>query len=137
MANENSWGAPRIHAELCKLGFEVAERTVSRYMPRRPAAGDVVKRWKAFLRNHCTAIAAMDFFTIPTATFRVLYVFFVVHHARRVILHFAVTTYPTAAWVVQQLRLRVVKGAQLVVPLRLEHVDHEPVTWIGLHEAAA
>ena len=78
MANENAtWGAPRIHGELLKFGCEVAERTVQRYMPRRPAPPGSVDRWKAFLRNHSDGIAAMDFLTVPTATFRVLYVFVV------------------------------------------------------------
>ena len=105
MARENStWGAPRIHGELLKLGFDIAERTVSRYMPRRPAPRDVVERWKVFLRNHSDAIVGMDFFTVPTATFDVLYVLVFVHHSRRRVVHFAVTRWPTAAWVVQQLR---------------------------------
>ena len=65
MARENpTWGAPRIHGELLKLGFDIAERSVSRYMPRRPAPGDLVERWKVFLRNHQEAIVGMDFFTV-------------------------------------------------------------------------
>ena len=62
----NGWGAPRIHGELLKLGFEVSEATVSRYMPRRPVSPDQLRRWIAFLRNHKEAIAAMDFLTVPT-----------------------------------------------------------------------
>ena len=104
MAMENGWGAPRIHAELMKLGFSISERTVSRYMPKRPADPGAVKRWLVFLHNHRDAIAAMDFFTVPTATFRMLYVFFIVRHGRRQIAHFAVTAHPTADWVRQQLR---------------------------------
>ena len=105
MARENpTWGAPRIHGELLMLGFDIAERTVSRYMPRRPAPGDVVERWKVFLRNHQEAIVGMDFFTVPTATFDILYVLVFVHHARRRVVHLAVTKWPTAAWVVQQRR---------------------------------
>jgi putative transposase len=105
MARENpTWGAPRIHGELLMLGFDIAERTVSRYMPRRPAPGDVVERWKVLLRNHQEAIVGMDFFTVPTATFDILYVLVFVHHARRRVVHLAVTKWPTAAWVVQQLR---------------------------------
>ena len=104
MATENRWGAPRIHGELAKLGFEVSERTVSRYLPRRPAAPDAIKRWKTFLRNHREVLAGMDFLTVPTVTFRVLYVFFVIHYSRRRILHVNVTPRPTAAWVIQQLR---------------------------------
>ena len=103
MATENpTWGAPRIQGELLKLGFEVSERTVSRYMPRRPPAPDKIESWKTFLRNHRNAVAACDFFTVPTITFDVLYIFFVVHHARRKVLHVNVTTHPTAAWVIQQ-----------------------------------
>ncbi len=69
----NGWGAPRIHGELSMLSFAVCEATVSRYMPRRPADPDQVKRWIAFLHNHKDAIAAMDFFTVPTISLRVLY----------------------------------------------------------------
>ncbi len=105
MALENpTWGAPRIHGELLKLGFVISERTVSRYMPTKPAPKDVVDRWKAFLRNHQEAIVGMDFFTVPTATFDVLYVLFFIHHDRRRVLHFGITRHPTATWVIQQLR---------------------------------
>ncbi len=105
MALENStWGAPRIHGELLKLGFDVSERTVSRYLSRgRPGRG-VIHEWVIFLRNHREAVAAMDFFTVPTVTFRVLCVWFVIHHDRRKVLHFNVTEHPTALWVIQQLR---------------------------------
>jgi len=104
MATENGWGAPRIHGELHKLGFDISERTVSKYMPRRATHPDAVKRWMAFLRNHRDVITGADFFTVPTATFQLRYVFFVVHHERRRILSFAVTDHPHAEWVVQQLR---------------------------------
>ncbi len=100
----DGWGAPRIHGELLKLGFEISEITVSRYMPRRPVEPDKVKRWIAFLRNHKDAIAAMDFFTVPTVFFQVLYVLFVIDHGRRRVLHFNLTPNPTSAWVIQQLR---------------------------------
>jgi hypothetical protein len=100
----DGWGAPRIHGELLKLGFVVSEITVSRYMPRRPAEPDQVKRWVAFLRNHKDVIAAMDFFTIPAATLRILYGVFVIEHGRRHVLHFNATFNPTATWVTQQLR---------------------------------
>ena len=101
---QDGWGAPRIHAELTKLGFPVFEITVSRYMPRSPAEPDQVKRWVAFLRNHKDDIAAMDLFTVPTVSLRLLYGFFVIEHGRRHILHFNATLHPTAAWVIQQLR---------------------------------
>ena len=101
---QDGWGAPRIHAELTKLGFVVSEVTVSRYMPRRPAEPDQVKRWVAFLRNHKDEIAAMDLFTVPTASLRLLFGFFVIEHGRRHIVHFNATFNPTATWVMQQLR---------------------------------
>jgi len=105
LAEENAtWGAPRIHGELQKLGFVVSERTVARYLQRVGRRGDCSKAWLTFLRNHREVIAAFDFFTIPTVTFQVLYCFFVIEHGRRKILHFNVTPHPTAEWVVQQLR---------------------------------
>jgi len=105
MAAENpTWGAPRIHGELLKLGFEISEATVSRYLALTTPSRDSGKRWLTFLKNHREAIAAMDFFTVPTATFRVLYCFFVIGHGRRKIVHFNVTENPTPAWIVQQLR---------------------------------
>jgi hypothetical protein len=104
MTLENDWGAPRIHGELVKLGFTVSEATVSRYMPRRPANPEVAQRWLAFLRNHVEGIAAMDFFTLPTASLSVLYCWFVIHHQHRRALHFNATFNPSAAWVIQQLR---------------------------------
>ena len=105
MAAENpTWGAPRIHGELLKLGFHLSEATVSRWLRRIPRTPDPAKRWLTFLRNHREAIAAMDFFTIPTLTFGILYCFFVIGHDRRKILRFNVTRNPHALWVVQQLR---------------------------------
>jgi len=104
VAENPTWGAPRIHGELRMLGFDVSERTISRWMRRAPRDPEPAKRWLAFLRNHREAIAAMDFFTAPTITFGVLYCFFVIAHDRRRILHFNVTKHPTSLWVVQQLR---------------------------------
>jgi transposase InsO family protein len=105
MAAENpSWGAPRIHGELRMLGLDVSERTISRWMKRAPRDPERAKRWLAFVRNHREAIAAMDFFTVPTLRFSVLYGFFVISHDRRQILHFNVTKHPTSLWIVQQLR---------------------------------
>lgn len=86
------------------LGFDVSERTISRWMRRAPRDPEPAKRWLAFLRNHREAIAAMDFFTVPTIAFQVLYCFFVIAHDRRRILHFNVTRHPTSSWIVQQLR---------------------------------
>jgi putative transposase len=105
MVVENpTWGAPRIHGELLMLGFDVSESTISRGMRRAPRHPEPGKRWLAFLRNHREAIAAMDFFTVPTLTLNVLYCFFIISHDRRRIVHFNVTRHPTSSWIVQQLR---------------------------------
>jgi hypothetical protein len=103
MAEANvGWGAPRIHGELLKLGIDIGERSVSRWMlpkPRKPPS----QTWRTFLDNHVGSLASIDFFTVPTATFRVLYVFFVLSHARRRVLHFNVTEFPSAQWTAQQI----------------------------------
>jgi len=105
LAQENTgWGAPKIHGELLKLGFQISERTVTRYLRRVGRRGDPAKRWRTFLHNHREAIVAFDFFTVPTMTFQMLYCFFVIEHDRRKILHCNVTRHPTADWVIQQLR---------------------------------
>ena len=95
------WGAPHIHGELLKLGYDVAEATVGKYMAKRP--GPPSQSWRTFLRNHTTEIVAIDFLTVPTATFRVLYVFVVLSLDRRRIVHFNVTDSPTAEWTSLQL----------------------------------
>lgn len=95
------WGAPRIHGELLKLGFDVSQATVSKYMSRRPNSPS--QTWRTFLNNHARDIAAIDFFTIPTATFQILWVFIVLRHDRRHLAHFNVTAHPTAAWTAQQM----------------------------------
>jgi putative transposase len=79
------------------LGFEVSERTISRWMKRAPRDPEPVKRWRTFLENHKEAIAAMDFFTVPTITFGILYCFLVIGHDRRRILHFNVRKHPTSS----------------------------------------
>ena len=105
MARENpDWGAPRVHGELLKLGLTISERSVARYLRSRERRGDPKQRWLAFLQNHREAICAMDFFTVPTLTFQLLYGMFVIEHGRRRIIHCNVTRHPTADWVVQQLR---------------------------------
>jgi transposase InsO family protein len=104
VAENHTWGAPRIHGELKMLGFVVSERTVLRWMRKAPKYPEPAKRWAEFLNNHREAIAAMDFFTVPALTFGVLYCFFVIAHDRRRILHCNVTQHPTSAWVCQQLR---------------------------------
>jgi hypothetical protein len=80
VAENPTWGAPRIHGELNMLGFTLSERTVLRWMREAPRPAEPAKRWAAFLSNHREAIAAMDFFTVPTLTFGVLYCFFVIAH---------------------------------------------------------
>src|ERR1700731_493668 len=104
VAENPTWGAPRIRGELLKLGFEVSERGAWGWIRGAPKDPDPAKRWLAFLRNHREAIAAMDFFTVPTLTFGVLYCLFIISHDRRRVLHFNVTRHPTSEWIVQQLR---------------------------------
>jgi transposase InsO family protein len=95
------WGARRIHGELLKLGIDISERTVSRLMPknRKPPS----QTWRTFLDNHIREMVSIDFLTVPTATFRVLYVLVVLAHDRRRVVHFNVTKHPTAAWTAQQI----------------------------------
>jgi putative transposase len=95
------WGAPRIHGELMKLGIDIGETTVAKYMvrPRRPSS----QTWKTFLKNHLRDMVSTDFFVVPTATFRLLFVFLMLSHDRRRIVHFGVTDHPTAEWTAQQL----------------------------------
>jgi putative transposase len=104
VAENPTWGAPRIHGELLMLGYDISERTVSRWMKRAPRDPEPAKRWLVFLRNHREAIAAMDFFTVPTVKFSVLYCFFIIGHDRRRVLLFNITKHPTSLWVVQQFR---------------------------------
>jgi putative transposase len=96
------WGAPRIHGELLKLGIQISERSVSRLLPknRKPPS----QSWKTFLENHAHQLVSIDFFTVPTAMFRVLFVLVVLAHRRRSVAHFNVTEHPTTAWVAQQMR---------------------------------
>src|SRR5260370_17322878 len=96
------WGAPRIHGELLKLGINIGETTVAKYMvrPRKPSS----QTWKTFLKNHRQELVSTDFFVVPTATFQLLLVFVVLSHARRRIVHFGATSHPTAEWTAQQLR---------------------------------
>jgi hypothetical protein len=95
-----TWGSPRIVGELRKLGIEVAKSTVEKYRvrPRKPPS----PTWKAFLKNHVQDLVALDFFTVPTVTFRVLFVLVILAHERRRVVHFNVTEHPTAQWTAQQ-----------------------------------
>ncbi len=95
------WGAPRIHGELLKLGIQVSQATVARYMVRhrKPTS----QSWRTFLKNHIKDLVAADFFVVPTVTFRVLFVFVILAHNRRRPVHFAVTANPTAEWTARQL----------------------------------
>lgn len=103
MSRENPlWGAPKIHGELLKLGIDIGETSVSKYMIRRRRPPS--QTWKTFLTNHINSMVSVDFFTVPTIRFQILYVFLVLAHDRRRIVHFAVTAHPTAEWTAQQLR---------------------------------
>jgi len=102
IANANIlWGASRVHGELLKLGINISERTVSRWMPRRRKPPS--QTWRTFLDNHVGELVSIDFFTVPTATFRVLFVLVILAHDRRRIVHFNVTEHPTADWTSQQM----------------------------------
>jgi transposase InsO family protein len=103
MAQTNPlWGAPRIHGELLKLGINVSQATVAKYMGRRRQPPS--QTWRTFLTNHLGQVMAADFFVVPTATCRLLFVLVILAHERRRVVHVAVTDHPTAAWTVQQLR---------------------------------
>ena len=95
------WGAPRIHGELLKLGIEVAETTVAKYMvrTRKPPS----QTWRTFLSSHASQLASTDFFVVPTVTFRLLFVFVVLAHQRRRVIHFNVTAHPTSDWTARQI----------------------------------
>ena len=103
MSRENPlWGAPHIHGELLKLGINIGETSVAKYMVRgrKPPS----QTWRTFLNNHVKTLVSVDFFTVPTIRFQVLYVFLVLAHQRRRVVHFNVTAHPTAEWTAQQLR---------------------------------
>ncbi len=103
LSRENPlWGAPHIHGELLKLGINVGETSVSKYMVRRRKPPS--QTWTTFLDNHLKTMVSVDFFVVPTIRFQILYVFLVLAHERRRIVHFAVTGHPTAEWAAQRLR---------------------------------
>ncbi len=95
------WGAPRIHGELLKLGIEIGQTSVAKYMAGR--RGPPSQGWKTFLRNHADGIAAMDLFVVPTISFRLLYGLLIMGHGRRQVLWFGVTAHPTAEWIANQI----------------------------------
>ena len=102
MCGDNpTWGAPRLHSELQLLGYDVSETTVAKYMVRH--RNPPSQTWRTFLDNHLTDIVSIDFFTVPTATFRVLFAFVVLRHDRRMVVHFNATAHPTAEWTAQQI----------------------------------
>jgi transposase InsO family protein len=102
MNKENPlWGAPRIHGELLKLGIDISQASVVKYMNRK--SNPPSQTWRTFLENHCRQLVSVDFFAVPTITFRILYVFLILAHDRRKVLHFNITAHPTAEWVCQQL----------------------------------
>jgi len=103
MSRENPlWGAPRIHGELLKLGLDIGETSVSKYRVRHRKPPS--QTWRTFLDNRIKSLVSVDFFTVPTIRFQVLYVFLVLAHDRRCIVHFIVTAHPTAEWTAHQLR---------------------------------
>jgi putative transposase len=99
--NQRKSGAPRIHGELQKLGLEIAPATVSKYLSRRSTPPS--QTWRTFLDNHLRTLVSVDFFTVPTVMFKVLFVFVVLAHERRRVVHINVTDAPTAQWTAQQL----------------------------------
>ncbi len=122
MAKMNvGWGAPRIHGERVELGINVSEITVSRYMPKRPPPAGSRQRWATFSSNHLHETLAIDFAVVPTATFGIVYVFFVLSLERRRVLHFNVTRHPTAEWTAQQ----VVEACPFDLPGRFMIRDNE------------
>src|SRR5262249_31828862 len=102
ISDENPlWGVPRIQSELRLLGYEIAESTVAKYRVRNPKPP--LQTWKTFLENHIAEISSIDFFTVPTITFRILFCFVILRHDRRQVVHFNVTSHPTAFWAGQQM----------------------------------
>jgi putative transposase len=103
MADSNPlWGAPKIHRELRKLGIDISERTVSGLLRRRTRKPPS-QTWRTFIKNHMTDMVAVDFLVVPTIRFRLLFVFVILSHARRRVVHFNVTANPTAEWTAQQI----------------------------------
>lgn len=133
MADTNPlWGAPRIHGELLKLGFTIAQTTVAKYIGRRRPRPSPT--WRTFVANHAQQLVAADFFVVRTATYRLLFVLVLLAHDRRRIVHVAVTGHPTAAWTVQQFREAF--PWDLAPRYLLHDRDHafDGVSTLGIHE---
>jgi len=104
IANDNlMWGVPRIHGEMLKLGYDISQATVWRYVPKKNGSTNG-QRWKTFLKNHASEIISIDYLSVPTINFKILHVLVFLSHERRKIIHFNVTTNPNSEWAVQQLR---------------------------------
>jgi transposase InsO family protein len=137
------WGAPRIRDELALLGHDVAESTVAKYMVERKDRDPARQSWRTFLANHMNVSAACDFFAVPTLTFKVLYVFVVLSHDRRRIVHVNVTRHPTAAWTAQQITEAFPGDAAVPRYLHRDRdgtygdVFRQRVAAIGLHEVVS
>jgi transposase InsO family protein len=102
MSRENPlWGAPRIHSELLKLGIKISQASVAKYLVRNPKPPS--QTWRTFLNNHVSQLGSIDFFTVHTISFQILFVFVVLAHNRRRVVHFNVTPHPTAEWTAQQM----------------------------------
>jgi hypothetical protein len=104
MAKENPlWGVPHIHGEMLKLGYDISESTVLRYMPKKEGS-TTGQNWKTFLKNHSSEIISIDFFCVPTISNKILHILVFLSHERRKIIHFNATSNPTSEWAVQQLK---------------------------------
>ena len=103
MAKENPLcGVPHIHGEMLKLGYDISQATVWRYVPKKNGDSNA-QRWKTFLKNHASEIISIDYFSVPTINFKILHVLVFLSHERKKIIHFNVTSNPTSEWAVQQL----------------------------------
>jgi putative transposase len=131
------WGAPRIHGELLKLGIEVSQATVAKYILRHGKPPS--QTWRTFLQNHAQDLVSADFFVVPTAMFRILFVFLILSHDRRHLVHVAITQHPTSAWTAQQLLEAFPWDS---APRYLLHDRdgsygeefHQAAEWIGIHQ---
>ncbi len=131
------WGAPRIHGELLKLGIQVSQATVAKYMVRHQKPPS--QTWRTFLRNHMQNLVSADFFVVPTITFRLLFVFVILSHDRRRLIHFGVAAKPTAEWTARQLLEAFPWDSVLRYLLRdrdgcYGQKFHETTEWLGIHE---